>query len=557
MSPTVPNLILTGFMGTGKTAVGRELAGLLGRPFHDLDAVIEQEAGRTVAEIFAAESEEGFRRRERAAVARVGGLRGAVIATGGGTLLDPVNRERLQAAGQLILLKADPAALVERLREDAGARPLLAGHADLPGRLAELLAGRAEAYAGCDQELDTTGIEPAEAAAQLAARLARPVSEIWIPVPGAEGLPVLAAHRLAGSRVVTGRGTACRLGAELRAREIDGRVILVMPEVVRDRYLPRLTASLDAVNLPWGLLGIQDGDQEKTFAQVEDLVDALASLSADRGTCVVAVGGGVTGDLVGFAAAVYMRGIALAMVPTTLLAQVDAHIGGKTGVNGRRVKNLAGAFHPPILVVADPCLLATLPDRELAGGLAEVVKSAIIGDPGLFARLEAALVDAPRDGDRDPRRDLALLEDCVASCAAVKGGVVTRDPWELDERRLLNLGHTLGHALEAQSEYGLSHGEAVSIGTVAALQVAVGRRAASRELLDRTRRLLRACGLPTTPPTFDADDLMSRLRLDKKRRDGRQFFVLPRGLGRVEVVDDVSDDEALEALAREQACASS
>jgi 3-dehydroquinate synthase len=390
----------------------------------------------------------------------------------------------------------------------------------------------------------------------LAVRLAVPFTELDIPVPGAEGLPVLAARRLTGSHVVTGRGTACRLGPELRKRGVTGRVVLIMPEVVRDHYLPRLTASLDAVGLPWGLLGIRDGDHEKTFAQVEDLVDALASLSSDRGTCVIAVGGGVTGDLVGFASAVYMRGTALAMVPTTLLAQVDAHIGGKTGVNGRRVKNLAGAFHPPILVVADPCLLATLPDRELAGGLAEVVKTALIGDPALFDRLEAALVD-PTAGGGDPRRDPELLEACVAACAAVKGGVVARDPWELGERRLLNLGHTLGHALEAQSDYGLSHGEAVSIGLVAALQVAVARGAAPRELLDRTRRLLRACGLPTTPPEYDADDLVSRLQLDKKRRDGRQFFVLPRAAGRVVVVDDVDDDEALEALAREQACASS
>ncbi len=557
MTTTKRNVVLTGFMGTGKTAVGRVLADLLGRPFCDLDAVIEEAAGCPVAEIFAAEGEDGFRRREREAAAAVGARRGLVVATGGGTLIDPANREALSAGGDLVLLTTAAPELADRLGDGAGQRPLLAGHDDLRARIAELLAERASVYAGCDHEFDTTALDADEAAALLAARLATPLTEIDIPVPGAAGLPVLAARELTGSRVVTGRGTVCRLGAELRDRGVTGRVVLVMPEVVRDHYLPRLVASLDAAELSWGLLGIRDGDQEKTFAQVEDLVDALAGLSADRGTCVVAVGGGVTGDLVGFSAAVYMRGAALAMVPTTLLAQVDAHIGGKTGVNGRRVKNLAGCFHPPILVVADPCMLATLPDRELAGGMAEVVKSALIGDPALFDQLEAALVDPAENRDGDPRRDPELLETCVAACAAVKGGVVSRDPWELGERRLLNLGHTLGHALEAQSAYGLSHGEAVSIGTVAALQVAVARGAAEADLLDRTRRLLQACGLPTTPPEYDAADLLSRLHLDKKRRDGRQFFVLPLAAGDVVVVDDVDDDEALAALAREQACASS
>jgi len=551
MTDKLRNVVLTGFMGTGKTAVGEKLAELLGRSFIDLDNVITEAAGLAVPEIFAREDEAGFRRREREAAASVGARHGLVIATGGGTLLDPASRAALVARGDLVLLTADPAELAARLSGDVE-RPLLAGHSDRPARIAALLAERATAYAGCDHEFDTTLLTPIEAATNLAARLVSPALTLDIPVPGAAGLPVLAARGLDGSRVVVGRGMACRLGAELCDRGITGPVVLAMPAVVRDHYLPRLAASLAAADLTWDELEIRDGDREKNFAQVEELVDRLADLGADRGTCVVAIGGGVTGDLAGFAAAVYMRGAGLAMVPTTLLAQVDAHIGGKTGVNGRRVKNLAGAFHPPLLVVADPCLLATLPDRELAGGLAEVVKTALIGDAALFERLEAALV-----GDVDARRDPALLEACVCACAAVKGGVVTRDPWELGERRLLNLGHTLGHALEAQSAYGLSHGEAVSIGLVAALQVAVARGAATLELLDRTRGLLRACGLPTTPPEFDSDDLQGRLRHDKKRRDGRLFFVLPRALGDVVVVDDVDHDEALAALTREQSCASS
>jgi len=555
MSERARNLVLVGFMGTGKTVVGRELATLLGRPFVDLDDRIAARAGCAIPDLFDAEGEAGFRARERAAVAELAGDRGLVIATGGGVLLDPRNRELLAAGGELVLLTADPAVLAARLAADRD-RPLLRAAGDLRARIDVLLAARRPVYADCPHVLDTSELSPLEAAVRLAAGLPLPLGRLAIPVPGAAGHPALAALERDESHVVTGRGASCRLGPELQRAGVAGRVVLLLPEVIRRHYLPRLGASLAAVGLVWDAVTVRDGDAEKTFVQTAELVERLAEAGADRDTCVVAAGGGVTGDLAGFAAAVYMRGIALAMVPTTLLAMVDAHLGGKTGVNGARVKNLAGAFHPPLVVVADPCLLATLPDRELAGGYAEVVKTALIGAPALFERLERELAPAPA-GAADPRRAPALLEACVDACAAVKGGIVGRDPWELGERRLLNLGHTLGHALEAQSGFGLSHGEAVSLGLLAALRLAVERGAAAPELLARTRRVLCACGLPTAIPAFDAADLRDRLRRDKKNRDGELRFVVPYDLGRAAVASDVTVDEALAALAKEQACASS
>jgi shikimate kinase/3-dehydroquinate synthase len=566
------SIVLVGFMGTGKSAIARELATLLGRECVDLDAVIAEEAGRSIAAVFADEGEAGFRARERAAVARVASRPGLVIAAGGGAVIDPQNRAALMADAEVVLLTASPDVLAERLAADRAARPLLAGDDDLRARIAQLLAERAPHYAGFSRTLDTGGQTPASAAAALAARLDLPHATLEIPVPGPEGLPALAARGVTTSAVVSGRGAACNLGRHLRDRGIDGRVVLAMPAVVREHHGARLQASLEAAGLAHDVLTIRDGDREKTLDQVGEILARLADLGCDRGTCLVAAGGGVTGDLVGLAAALYMRGLGLVMVPTTLLAQVDAHLGGKTGVNGAGAKNLAGAFWPPLLVVSDPCLLATLPDRELAGGYAEVVKTALIGDPGLLDRLEERLVsdEAPsragtpggeaadaRGACADPRRDPALLEACATACAAVKGGVVGRDPWELGERRVLNLGHTLGHALEAQSAFGLSHGEAVAIGLVAALRLAVTRGMVPVGLLDRTRRLLAACGLPTVPPAFDPDDLRARLRLDKKRVAGRLRFVLPRAAGEVVVVDDVTEDEALAALAEERTCASS
>ncbi|MEZ4387299.1 MAG: 3-dehydroquinate synthase [Candidatus Krumholzibacteriia bacterium] len=547
------NVVLCGFMGTGKTVVGRLLARLLGREFYDLDAVIEEHAGRSVAEIFAAAGEAGFRSLEREAVLALAPAAGRVLATGGGVLLDPANRQALAAGGRLVLLTASPAVLAARLAGDR-ARPLLAGASDPAARIAELLTARTPIYAGLDVAIDTSGLLPIEAAVAVARAVGIATTVSEIEVAGAAGHAPLAARNLTATRVVTGRGAALTLGDVLRDRGVDGHVVLAMPPVVARHHGEALAAAIAAADLSLTTLEVPDGDRQKSFDHAVQLVDRLAELGCDRSACIVAAGGGVTGDLMGFVASLYMRGIALVNVPTTLLAMVDAHLGGKTGVNTPRAKNLAGAFHPPLAVVADPVLLNTLPGRELACGLAEVVKTALIGDAELFEILEAALLDP---AGPHARRDPVLLDRCVAGCVAVKGGVVTRDPWELGERRVLNLGHTLGHALEAQRELELSHGEAVSLGLVAACRLAVDRGLAGGDLRDRTRRLLAACGLPVTPPPVADDLLRARLRLDKKRQGPDLRFVLPTGLGRAIVVDDVTEDEALRALNEERACASS
>ena len=263
----------------------------------------------------------------------------------------------------------------------------------------------------------------------------------------------------------------------------------------------------------------------------------MAERGATRGSLVACMGGGVTGDLGGFVATLYMRGLPLVQVPTTLLAQVDASIGGKVGVNLPLAKNLAGAFHPPLLVLSDPCVLRTLPDREISNGLAETVKTAVLGSAALFEYMEKQLAEDPPKKRRDP----AFLERCVQECARVKGSIVERDPFEQGERRLLNLGHTVGHALEAMDAYqGLSHGEAVAIGTVFAARLAERLGKAKVGLADRIARLLERCGLPTAMPPLDRKAFLSALRLDKKRAEGMVRFVLPVRIGKavIERVDD-------------------
>ena len=281
---------------------------------------------------------------------------------------------------------------------------------------------------------------------------------------------------------------------------------------------------------------------ELAIRQAERLLYELADAQATRDAAVIALGGGVTGDVAGFVAATYMRGVALVQVPTTLVAQADASIGGKVGVNHPRAKNLIGTIHQPHLVLSDPDTLATLPARELAGGMAEVVKTAIIGSPSLFEKLRAASAGGA------PQNDPTLLESAVRECVRIKGHIVEADPFERDERRVLNLGHTLGHAIETAAGYGtISHGEAVSIGLVAALNVSLKRGVATSDFLEATKAILIASGLPVHMPALDAAALASAMGNDKKRRSSGLTFVLPVAPGEVRIVSDVTEDELIRA----------
>ncbi|MDH5626977.1 MAG: 3-dehydroquinate synthase, partial [Candidatus Krumholzibacteria bacterium] len=276
--------------------------------------------------------------------------------------------------------------------------------------------------------------------------------------------------------------------------------------------------------------------------QTERLLYELVDAGATRDGVVVALGGGVTGDVAGFAAATFMRGMPLVQVPTTLLAQVDSSIGGKVGVNHPRAKNLIGAVHQPLLVMADIDTIGTLPPRQVASGMAEVIKTAIIGSPALFDTLTRTLTT------QEAMQQPELLETCVAECAAVKVAIVENDPYEHGPRRVLNLGHTLGHAVEAVAGFGsVLHGEAVALGILAAIRVSMRRGAATRDFLAGTRAMFKACGLPLAMPDMDRDALIAAMGLDKKRRAGSLTFVLPVAPGDVRFVSDVTPDEILAA----------
>jgi 3-dehydroquinate synthase len=549
MSGRKPVVILCGFMGTGKSATGAELASLLSVPFVDTDRVIEESQGRPVAEIFAGDGETRFRELEREVVTKIVAdtrlQSGAVIATGGGTLLRDDVHVALATLGTLVALDASLESIAERAGSQRD-RPLLprttSGTVDLDA-MRELLAARAPHYDRVAWHIDTTRRTPVETAFEIAEALAHPHRLVHMRV-GTR--PLLSRASRAGeaglSRVVVGRGELASLGRWMQEAGLPGPAFVFASRRVASHHGLAARNALEAAKIKHRFIEIDDSEEAKNLDQAERLLYELTDAGATRDAVVVALGGGVTGDTAGFAAATYMRGLAFVQVPTTLLAQVDASIGGKVGVNHPRAKNLIGTIHHPHLVLGDPDTLATLPARDLAGGMAEVVKTAIIGSPALFERLR----DAAANGA--PQNDAALLEDAIRECVRVKARIVEADPYERDRRRVLNLGHTLGHAIEAASGYAaVTHGEAVAIGLSAAVSLAVSRGSATSDFLEATRAILVACGLPVALPGLDTGALRAAMGSDKKRRATGLTFVLPVAPGDVRIVDDVSEDAILAA----------
>lgn len=340
-------------------------------------------------------------------------------------------------------------------------------------------------------------------------------------------------------------------GAEL-ARHVRGRhALIVSDSTVAPLYAASVREALHAARpeLRIGTFVLPAGESSKTLEHFGHAIEALATLGATRDACVFALGGGVVGDLAGFAAACWMRGVDCVQLPTTLLSMVDSSVGGKTAVDLPQGKNLVGAFHPPRAVLADTSALRTLSPREMRAGLAEVIKYGAIRDPLFFQWLDAER-DALLDGDA------AALTQAIARSCEHKAEIVQRDPLERGERALLNFGHTFGHAIETEQGYGspdndnLNHGEAVAVGMVLAATLSARLGLASGEATERLRDLLVAYGLPVTIPRGLAPEaLLARMRLDKKNQAGRLRLVLWRGIGQAEILPDVEESRVLDALA--------
>jgi len=353
--------------------------------------------------------------------------------------------------------------------------------------------------------------------------------------------------------VVIGAGLLDEAGGRLAPLLANRRTVIVSDETVWALHGERLAASLGAAGLACPAVIVAPGEQTKSFAGLADLSDRLLALKLDRGDVVTAFGGGVVGDLAGFAAAIYKRGIDFVQIPTTLLAQVDSSVGGKTAIDTARGKNLIGAFHQPRLVLADLEVLATLPEREMRAGYAEVVKYGLLGDLAFFEWLEAK---APAVLAREP----AALAEAVARCVAMKAQIVAADEKETGVRALLNLGHTFGHALEAETGYGeaLLHGEAVAAGSVLAFRFSAAQGLCSARDAERAEAAIAAAGLPTrlagvSASPFDAAALVRHMGQDKKAQGGRLTFILARALGEAFVAKGVDAQAVHDFLVSEGA----
>ncbi|MDR5693789.1 MAG: 3-dehydroquinate synthase [Armatimonadota bacterium] len=512
------NIVLIGFMGTGKTAVGERLAGRLGWAFVDTDGLVEAREGRTIPEIFQSQGEAYFRHLESQVVGEVCLGERQVIATGGGVVLRPENRKLLREAGVVISLVAEPEALLARLGSAEG-RPLLAGN--VQGNLLRLLREREPLYRDADIVLDVTGKELEDVVNECLDRLGERVCET---------LTVRTRERVYPVHV--GEGIVSLLGWALGKIASGRRVALLTHRDLHARYGEMVVRALEASGYEVTVITIPSGERTKSLRTAQRLYDCLASSRIDRSSILVAMGGGVIGDVGGFVASTYMRGIPLVHLPTTLLAQVDSSIGGKTAVNHPRAKNLVGTFYQPHMVMADVAFLRSLPKREVRAGLAEVVKAGVVGDPDLFLHLE-----------QNHRRILSLetnpLVESIKRAVAVKVHVVEEDERDQNRRMVLNYGHTIGHALEVAAGFRYRHGEAVAIGM--ALEAEVARRMGlfPEESARRQEELLRHIGLPTRPRAVEPMKVLEAMALDKKARGGKLRFALPVAIGHVEIVEDV------------------
>lgn len=536
------SIVLVGMPGAGKTAIGKRLAARLGLPFRDADAEIETAAGMPITEIFARYGEPHFRDGERRVITRLLAGPPLVLATGGGAFADAATRAAIKASGAVTLwLRCSMPTLLRRVagREH---RPMFL-NADPADVLQRLMTARHPFYAEADLTVTCTDESP-----EVTTRRVQDAIAAAVP---ARRLPVGLGDR--SYDVVVGPGLLARAGGLIAPVLPARRVVIITDATVAPLHLPALRDGLEAAGIAiLAEIPVPPGEASKDFSRLQDVLEQMLAAGVDRRTAVVALGGGVVGDLAGFAAAIAMRGLPFVQVPTTLLAQVDSSVGGKTGVNLRAGKNLAGAFHQPRIVLADTDTLATLPLRELRAGYAEVAKHGL---------LQGALWDwcethgpAAIAGDAD-----ALTHAVIESCR-LKAGVVAADEREESAeggRALLNLGHTFGHALEAEARFDgtVLHGEAVAVGLGLAATLSARLGHCSQEWPSRVIAHLAACGLPARiadlPRGFSVEALMGRMAKDKKNRDGKMRFVLMRGAGDCFTSADVPA-EAVTTLLRDE-----
>ncbi len=568
------SIVMVGLMGCGKSSVGRRLASRLGLPFVDVDDEIEASARKLIKEIFDDHGEAYFRDGERRVIARLLANGPQVLATGGGAFINPETRAKIKASGISIWLKAELPVLMKRVGK-RDTRPLLRT-GDPEATMRRLMAERYPVYQEADLAIESRDVvhdhivtEVIEALKHHRALLSPHMAAGAQPDPKmvergvsaalanatqpSSKTPAVVPVALPGRSydVLIGPGLVADAGRLIADRLGTAKCVIVTDVNVAGHHLDTLEASLRATKVLIGTVILPAGEKTKSFAELGPLCEELLGLGLERGDLVVAFGGGVIGDLAGFAASILRRGVRFVQIPTSLLAQVDSSVGGKTGINTPQGKNLIGTFHQPSLVLADTNVLTTLPVREMRAGYAEVVKYGLLGDAAFFAFLE-------QNWRGMFGNDAETLARSIETSVKAKAEIVVRDEHETGDRALLNLGHTFGHALEAWTGYSsrLLHGEGVAIGMALAFKLSERQGFCPVGTAERVIRHLSAVGLPTRINDIpggraDGNELFTLMGQDKKVKAGRLTFIMLRGIGEAFITRDIEPETVKAFLAEE------
>jgi 3-dehydroquinate synthase len=561
----ITNLIITGFSGTGKSLVAMEVALRLNWDFLDTDDEIVKQTGKPIAEIFSQDGEGKFRELERETIRTACQQKQAVIAIGGGAIVDPQNYELLAKTGLIVCLEAKPETIYRRLFQAATripeneVRPLLTVDNPLE-RIRQLKASRQPYYAKADWTIHTDGLKISEVADEVirAWRLLRRTDSGQGSTFNDKDLACLVETPTQNYPVFVGYGLLNKLGEKMKQAALSGTTIIISDENVFSLYGSIVGGILENAGFAVNSFVVPPGEETKSMDYAIKIYDFLVEHRAERDDIIVALGGGMVGDLAGFVAATFLRGMPWIQVPTSLVAMVDASIGGKVGVNHPKGKNLIGAFYQPNLVLANPQTLTTLPQRELTSGWAEVIKHGLILDKGFFEFLESNI-------DRLTKLEPKLLTRAIARSAAIKAQVVSQDEKEREGKRtILNYGHTIAHGLEAATQYKrFLHGEAVAIGMVGAAKLSQRLGLLSSTAVERQQALLQEFELPTSLQVEAASrgrgrkrnnlklslsEIIRAMELDKKVRGRAIRWVLLQDIGKAVIRSDVSQQDVLAVL---------
>ncbi len=533
-------IFLTGLPGSGKTTIGHRTADLLGWSFVDTDDVIAERMGMPTGQVLVEYGEKRFRQLESEALHELADGVRVVIATGGGMVIAEANRKFMRENGLTVYLQAFVDTSWRRMQETSVqiARPLVAGDNGRQ-RLQDLYTARRKWYEEADIQINTEEGTQNELARRLIS-LALARGYLFLPFLPREVIKFHIGN--VSSQVIVEWGGLPHLGDALHALEFSERLFVITDSQVGALYTQSVQTLLEQAGFQPHIFTIPAGEASKSFKYFQQIVDWLVEHRAERKEAIVALGGGVVGDLAGFIASCYLRGVPFVQIPTTLLGQVDSALGGKTGFNHALGKNLIGSYYQPKLIYVDPAFILTLPERIYSEGWVEIAKYAMTLDDKLFTLLEENL-------DTLHLRDPALLTSVVVRAIRMKMDIVQSDELDFGLRNILNYGHTFGHALEATTDYGVwLHGEAISIGMEVAARVAVACGKLSPGEAARQTRLLQALELPIRSPGTDVDAILNTMQRDKKVRSGRMRWVLPTRIGHAEIYSDIDAAVVREAV---------